>query len=156
MGDLSIYEAAGGRDAMLRVAAAWHDRAIADPVVSHAFDRGTKPDHVERLAAYLVEALGGPADYTGHFGDHADVVRLHSGNGEHEELNVRAIECFAGALHDAGVAANIEIYDAMLSYWSWATWYPMYAYHESPADVPAKLPMPQWDWAQTATFREPQ
>jgi hemoglobin len=43
----------------------------------------------------LVEALGGPASYTSRSGDEF-VVREHSGNGPHDEMNERAIACFDG------------------------------------------------------------
>jgi hemoglobin len=32
----SIYEAAGGEAGLLDLAHAWHERVLADPVVSHA------------------------------------------------------------------------------------------------------------------------
>ena len=54
---------------MLKLAAAWHVRVLADEVVSHAFSHGYDPQHTERLAAYWIEALGGPEDYTRQFGD---------------------------------------------------------------------------------------
>lgn len=147
----SIFDAAGGAAGMTRIAAAWHERAMADPVVAHAFHGRTKPDHVDRLAAYLGEALGGPAAYSGSYGDHAEVVRLHSGNGEHEVMNERAVDCFAGALRDAGIDADPETYQAILDYWMWATWGPMYGFHGSADDVPAGLAMPHWDWQGVAS-----
>ena len=33
----TVYEAAGGAEGMLRLAHAWHERVMADEVVSHAF-----------------------------------------------------------------------------------------------------------------------
>jgi len=41
----------------------------------------------ERLAAYWAEALGGPTTYTDQYGDETSVVRIHSGNGPHEEMD---------------------------------------------------------------------
>jgi hypothetical protein len=38
----------------------------------------------DRLAAYWAEALGGPELFTGRYGDETAVVRMHSGNGEHD------------------------------------------------------------------------
>ena len=73
-----------------------------DEVVGHAFQHGYHPQHHERLAAYWGEALGGPSDYSSTYGDESSVVRLHSGNGEHDEMNRRAIACFDGALDDVG------------------------------------------------------
>ena len=64
----TIYEAAGGRQAFVHLAHAWHARCLAHPVVSHAFSHGFHPQHSERLAAYWAEALGGPPDYTASLG----------------------------------------------------------------------------------------
>jgi hemoglobin len=48
----TIFEAAGGEQAFLDLAHAWHERCLADEVVSHAFSHGYNPQHTERLAAY--------------------------------------------------------------------------------------------------------
>ena len=77
----TVFEAAGGNDGLRRLARAWHKRVMADEVVAHAFSHGFRPDHVERLAAYWAEALGGPTSYTGSCGDETSVVKFHSGNG---------------------------------------------------------------------------
>ena len=90
----SVYEAAGGDAGLLRLASAWHARVMCDEVVAHAFSHGFHPDHTERLAAYWSEALGGPARYSTDYGDETAVVRMHSGNGPHEEMDHRAIACF--------------------------------------------------------------
>ena len=100
-----MYEAAGGSEGLLRLAEAWHARVMADEVVSHAFSHGFHPQHSERLAAYWAEALGGPATYSGTYGDETSVVRIHSGNGPHEEMDRRAIACFDQAMHDVGLDA---------------------------------------------------
>jgi hemoglobin len=87
----SVFEAVGGYEGLLRLAHAWHARVMADEVVSHAFSHGFHPQHSERLAAYWGEALGGPATYSEKCGDETSVVRIHSGNGVHEEMDRRAI-----------------------------------------------------------------
>lgn len=99
----TVYEAMGGHDAVLRLAHAWHERVLADEVVAHAFSHGYRSDHTERLAAYWAEALGGPTTYSEQYGDESTVVRTHSGNGPHEEMDRRAIACFDQALTDAGI-----------------------------------------------------
>ena len=86
----TVFEAAGGADGILRLAAAWHERVMADEVVAHAFSQGFRPDHTERLAAYWAEALGGPASYSGGYGTEASVVRLHSGHGLPESIARRS------------------------------------------------------------------
>ena len=127
-----------------RLAEAWHARVMADEVVSHAFSHGFHPQHTERLAAYWAEALGGPRLYTGVFGDETAVVRMHSGNGPHEEMDRRAIACFDQALVDVGLDERTRT--ALSDYFAWATTDEMAAYHASAEDVPDGLPLPHWTW----------
>ena len=131
---------------MRRLAAAWHDRVMADEVVAHAFSHGFHPQHTERLAAYWAEALGGPATFSEREGDETEVVRMHSGNGPHEEMDQRAIACFDQAMDDVGIAAHGELRQVLHDYFSWATTTTMARYHDSADDVPAGLAIPHWSW----------
>jgi hemoglobin len=142
----TVYEAAGGEEGMLRLASAWHARVIADEVVGHAFSHGFRADHTERLAAYWAEALGGPPTYSTTYGDESFVVRAHSGNGRHEEMDRRAIACFDQALADIGLADRPELTQVLHDYFAWATTTTMDRYPDSAADVPAGLPLPKWSW----------
>ena len=131
---------------MRRLAAAWHERVMADEVVAHAFSHGFHPQHTERLAAYWAEALGGPATFSARDGDETEVVRMHSGNGPHEEMDQRAIACFDQALEDVGIAADDRLRQVLHDYFSWATTTTMSRYHDSADDVPAGLAIPHWSW----------
>ena len=146
----SVFEAAGGIEGLRRLAEAWHLRVLADPVVSHAFGHGFRADHTERLAAYWAEALGGPPDYSDSYGDESFVVRTHSGNGEHNDMNERAISCFDEALNDAGLT-NEPLRSVLHDYFAWATTTSMAQYHESADDVPDGLRIPCWSWGGLAT-----
>ena len=130
----------------MRLAHAWHERALADEVVEHAFSHGFRDDHVERLAAYWAEALGGPPLYSTNYGDETSVVRMHSGNGIHDEMDQRAIACFDQALDDIGLSADDRLRQALHDYFAWATTTTMSRYHESADDVPAGLSIPSWSW----------
>jgi hemoglobin len=142
----TLYDAAGGADAIERLAHAWHTRVIDDEVVGHAFSHGFHPEHTERLAAYWAEALGGPATYSERYGDETTVVRMHSGNGPHEEMDRRAIACFDQALVDAGLAADDRVRRALHDYFAWTTTTSMARYTGSADDVPAGLRIPRWSW----------
>ena len=117
----TIYEVAGGRQAFLDLARAWHARCLADPIVSHAFSHGYHPQHSERLAAYWAEALGGSPEYTESMGSESSVIRIHSGNGEHQEMDERAQVCFAQALDDAGLPDDPGLRATLRAYFRWAT-----------------------------------
>jgi hemoglobin len=142
----TVFEALGGAPRLHRLAAAWHERVMADEVVSHAFSHGFAPDHTQRLAAYWIEALGGPPEYSDRYGDETAVVRMHSGNGPHDEMDQRAIACFAEALGDIGLAEDDPLFAVLHDYFAWATTTTMARYHDSPADVPAGLTLPKWSW----------
>lgn len=129
-----------------QLAAAWHRRVLEDEIVAHAFSHGFHPEHVERLAAYWAEALGGPALYTNSFGDESKVVRMHSGNGVHEEMDRRAIACFDQALEDTGFASDAALRQALHDYFTWTTTHTMARYPESAAAVPDGLTLPRWSW----------
>lgn len=143
----TMFEAAGGYAGILRLAEAWHARVMDDEVVSHAFSHGYRDDHTERLAAYWAEALGGPADYTARYGNETDVVRMHSGNGAHDEMDRRAIACFDEALADAGLDSDPRLRDALHDYFATLTTGVMAQYHESAGDVPDGLTLTRWSWA---------
>jgi hemoglobin len=142
----TVFEAAGEMDGLRRLADAWHRRVIVDDVVAHAFSHGFHPEHVERLAAYWAEALGGPSIYSDCYGDETTVVKIHSGNGEHEEMDRRAIACFDQALVDVGLADDAPLRQVLHDYFAWATNTTMARYHESADDVPIGLKIPHWSW----------
>lgn len=142
----TVYEAAGGAEGMLALADAWHARVLADEVVSHAFSHGFHAAHTERLAAYLGEALGGPPSYSTAYGDETAVVRMHSGNGPHDEMDRRAIACFDAALVDVGIASDDRLRGVLHDYFAWATNTSLAAYHGSKDQVPDGLRIPHWSW----------
>jgi hemoglobin len=142
----TVYEVAGGLDGTRRLAEAWHARVQADEVVGHAFRHGFRPDHTERLAAYWAQALGGPTTYTDSYGDETSVVRIHSGNGPHEEMDRRAIACFDQALTDVGLDADPRVRRTLHDYFAWATTVSMARYQRSADDVPDGLRIPLWSW----------
>jgi hemoglobin len=142
----TVYEAIGGYDKITGLARAWHARVMADDIVSHAFSHGFHAQHTERLAAYWAEALGGPARYSDLYGDETGVVRMHSGNGPHEEMDRRAIACFDSALVDAGLSGDGRLAAVLHDYFAWATTNSMSRYHRSEADVPDGLGIPHWSW----------
>lgn len=142
----TIYQAAGGDVGLLRLAHAWHDRVMQDEVVSHAFSHGFHPEHTERLAAYWAEALGGPTTYSDRYGDETAVVRMHSGNGPHEDMDRQAIIRFDEALVDVGLADDDRVRKVLHDYFTWATNTTMSHYQRSEDDVPEGLPIPHWSW----------
>ena len=70
---------------------------------------------------------------------------MHSGNGPHEEMDRRAIECFDLAMHD------VELVEPALrcvlhEYFAWATTTTMSAYPDGAEGLPSNLTIPKWSW----------
>ena len=74
------------------------------------------------------------------------MVRIHSGNGPHDDMDRRAIACFDEALVDVGLADQGGLRQVLHDYFAWATNSTMSRYHDSAADVPTGLPIPHWSW----------
>lgn len=150
----TVFDAAGGEAGLVALAEAWHQRVMADEVVSHAFSHGFDPDHTRRFAAYWAEALGGPPSYSSAHGDESHVVRLHSGMGPHEEMDSKAIACFDQALADVGLGKEDKITQVLHDYFAWATTHSMSRYPRSADDVPDGMPVPQWSWEGLVSTRQ--
>jgi truncated hemoglobin YjbI len=88
--------------------------------------------------------LTGPSAYSDSYGDETTVVKMHSGNGEHDEMDRRAIACFDQALADVGLADALR--QVLHDYFAWATTTTMSRYHHSADDVPNGLSIPHWSW----------
>jgi hemoglobin len=144
--DISIYDQAGGAPAFDRLAHALHERCVADPVLSHAFDRDDlRPDHIERLARYLGEACGGPATYSQTYGGESAMQEVHAGKDPEEEFFTRFLDCFVAALEDAEFPTSTGIRSAMTSYMDNAL-VRMRQYADHGSVVPTGLPMPHITW----------
>ena len=140
----TVFEAAGGDAGMLALARAWHERCLDDPVMNHPFSHPGHPHHLQRLAAYWGEALGGPTAFTGGLGDETSVLRMHAGNGEHLDMDRRAVRCFDAALTDVGITDD-PLRTVLHGYFAWST-DRMARHPDSPDTVADGEPLPHWSW----------
>jgi hemoglobin len=142
----SLYEYAGGESAFIALAHAHHARCLADPELNHPFSHpGQHPEHVQRLASYWAEVLGGPTTYSDSCGNQSDLLQMHAGNGGMGQLGTRFVACFVAAMDDAGLPADTEFREAMRSYMEWAVG-DFLGYAPVGSVVPRELQMPHWSW----------
>jgi hemoglobin len=142
----TLFDFAGGEPAFLALATAHHGRCLEDPELNHPFSHpGQDPRHVERLAAYWAEVMGGPPSYSWSSGDQSTVLRMHAGHGDMSDLGERFIRCFAAAADDAGLPGDPEFRAALHAYMRWAV-SDVLSYSPKGAVVPAHAAMPRWGW----------
>jgi hemoglobin len=136
----TLFEFAGGEPAFLALAIAHHARCLADPELNHPFSHHDgHPQHLERLAAYWAEVMGGPPTYSASCGDQSSLQRMHAGNGDMTDLGRRFVACFVQAADDPAFRA------ALRAYMEWAV-ADVLVYSPQGAEVPTGLPMPHWSW----------
>jgi hemoglobin len=142
----SLSEFAGGEPAFLALAAAHHARCLQDPELNHPFSHPDQhPQHLERLAAYWAEVMGGTHRYSSSCGDQSGLQHMHAGNGDMSDLGRRFVACFDQAVDDAGLPDDPEFRAALHAYMQWAV-DDVLAYSPVGATVPAGLAMPHWSW----------
>ena len=142
----TLYEYAGGDAAFLALARAHHQRCLDDPELNHPFSHEDQhPQHVERLAAYWAEVMGGPPTYSEQCGDQSSLQHMHSRNGDMSDLGRRFVECFVLAADDAGLPDDAEFRGVLRDYMVWAV-SDVLVYSPVGAEVPSGLPMPHWSW----------
>ena len=73
-------------------------------------------------------------------------MRIHSGNGPHEEMDRRAIACFDRGDATTSAWQRTALRQVLHDYFAWATTTTMARYHESADDVPEGLSIPRWSW----------
>jgi hemoglobin len=151
----SLYEFAGGEPALLRLAAAHHARCLADPELNHPFSHADlDPRHVEHLAAYWAEVMGGPPRYSAECAGQSALLTLHAGHGDMGDLGRRFVACFVAAADDAGLPADPAFRAALRRYMEWAV-DDVLAYSAADAVVPPDLPVPRWSWDGPESARPP-
>ena len=141
----SIFAFAGGEPAFLALAAAHHERCLADPVLNHPFSHPGHPDHVARLASYWAEVFGGPARYSQSCGGHSAMLGIHAGQGAEEDLGQRFVQCFVRAADDAALPDDADFRAALRSYMEWAV-REVLAYSPHDSQVAPGLSVPHWSW----------
>jgi hemoglobin len=141
----TIYEFAGGETAFLALARAHHQRCLDDPALNHPFSHPGHPEHIERLAAYWAEALGGPPRFSELCGGQTAMLEMHAGTGAQDDLGPRFVDCFVNAADDAQLPEDPEFRAALRAYMEWASAEVM-SYSPPGSTVPADVRVPRWGW----------
>jgi hemoglobin len=142
----SMYEFAGGDEAFLAFATAFHARCLADPVLEHPFSHPGNPEHVQRLAEYWAEVFGGPPRFSDAHGGHSAMLEIHARQGADDDLGRRFVDAFVRAADDAGLPDQPEFRDGLRAYIEWAVG-EVLSYSGEDAEVEPELTMPDWGWS---------
>ena len=99
---ISMYEAIGGRPALVAAVDDFYGRLLADPTLGPFFPGGVGARHRAYVVTALGEALGGPERYRG-----PDIAGAHRGLGISNAHFDRAAACLSASLDELGVPGHL-------------------------------------------------
>src|SRR3954453_10783175 len=97
----SLYEHAGGEQALHRLEQRFYASVLRDPLLQPLFGEG-KPSHVEHLTMFTAESFGGPDRFTRELG-FQHLISVHRGLEISEPQRRRFVELYMAALDEAGM-----------------------------------------------------
>jgi hemoglobin len=140
----SLYDWAGGYEAISAFLNVFYDRVEDDELLRRFFPGGVTVDHRKHVTAWWSEVLGGPARYTP-AGGYPRMVAHHLGLEITADQRRRFVTLLSVAADEAGLPDDPEFRAAIVGYAEWAT---RLAMHNSQvgADVVREAPLPRWGW----------
>ncbi|PBB89124.1 globin [Mesorhizobium sp. WSM3864] len=141
----TLFEWAGGSEALNRLTQIFYNRVTLDPIVGPVF-RHMSPDHPAHVAAFIGEVFGGPKTYSERHGGHREMVRHHLGRHLSEEQRRRWINLLADAADEAGLPDDPEFRSALMGYVEWGSRLAKINSNLGETCDPETEPMPSWGW----------
>jgi len=145
----SIFEHAGGRDALRRFIDAFYSSVLVDPQLQPLFGAG-RPEHVDQLTAFDSESFGGPDDFTRTMGGFGHLIAVHRGLQITEPQRRRFVELYLAAADTAGLPDDPPFREALRSHVEFGSRVAMQNSHAETDDQLHPLrEVPLWQWTDS-------
>lgn len=148
----TLYDWAGGGDALRRMIDAFYDRIEGLPLFSDLFPGGVSEEHRDHVSAWWAEVFGGPTRYTDDLGGYENMLDHHRDLGITAEQRAAFVSTMSQAADDAGLPDDPEFRSALLAYLEWGT---RLAFENSqPGAAPVeRAPVPRWGWGVAPPYQ---
>src|SRR3954452_25095376 len=107
----SLYEFAGGEQALHRLEQTFYDSVLRDPLLQPLFGAG-QPQHVDHLTSFPAESFGGPDRFSRELG-FAHLISVHRGLRITEPQRQRFVELYMAALDAAELPRDAAFREAV-------------------------------------------
>jgi hemoglobin len=145
MSQETLFEHAGGLEALHRLEDHFYSSALADPLLQPLFGAG-KPQHVEHLTWFTAESFGGPDRFSRELG-FRHLIDVHRHLKITEEQRQRFVELYMAALDAVGMPADEPFRDAVRSHVEFGTKVAMQNSHATTEDELHPIrQVPIWTW----------
>jgi hemoglobin len=141
----SLYEHAGGEEAIHRLEDVFYGKILTDPVLKSLFGEG-RPTHVDRLTAFTAESFGGPDRFSRELG-FGHLISVHRHLKITEEQRQRFVELYMEALEEASLPDDEPFREAVRSHVEFGSRVAMQNSHaESDDELHPLREVPRWSW----------
>lgn len=147
----TLYEWAGGQQALARMINAFYDRVERDDLLSPLFPGGVSAEHRDHVTAWWCEVFGGPSRYTDELGGYERMLGKHRNLGITPAQRFRFASLMSLAADDAGLPVDPEFRSALVAYLEWGTRLAL-ANSQPGASVAEHAPVPRWGWGEAPPF----
>jgi hemoglobin len=141
----TLYEFAGGEEALHRLEDTFYRSLLEDPLLQPLFGAG-KPEHVDHLTAFTSESFGGPDRFTRELG-FAHLIDVHRHLHITEEHRERFVQLYLAALEASDLPANDALREAVRAHVEFGS---KVAMQNSQAETEDQLhplrQVPRWTW----------
>jgi hemoglobin len=146
----SLYEWAGGGEALERLTELFYERVRADELLEPVF-RGMDAHHPHYVAMWLGEVFGVPPRYTDERGGYPHMLSKHRGLALTEAMRRRWVQLICDAADAAELPSDPEFRSAFVAYIEWGTRLAV-SNSQPGATPPPKAPVPRWGWGEAPPF----
>jgi hemoglobin len=141
----TLYEHAGGEEALHRLEQIFYDSVLRDPLLQPLFGAG-QPQHVDHLTMFTAESFGGPDRFTRELG-FAHLIAVHRGLAITEEQRERFVELYMAALDAAGLPDDEPFRRAVREHVEFGSRVAMQNSNaKTDADLNPLREVPRWTW----------
>ena len=146
----TLYEWAGGAEALERLTERFYEKAKADPLLEPLF-AAMPDDHPHHVAMWLGEVFRGPEAYSAEFGGYTRMMRHHLEKHIRPEQRTRWVALLAATADEVGLPDDPEFRSAFVAYVEWGTRIAK-ANSEPGANPPTDYPAPRWGWGEAPPY----
>jgi len=146
----TLYEWAGGAEALERLTEAFYAEIRRDPLLEPVF-RHMDERHPQHVAVWLGEVFGGPPLYTEERGGYPHMVAKHRDRALTESQRRRWVELMLDAADRVGLPSDPEFRSAFVAYLEWGTRLSL-ANSQPGTEPPQSAPVPRWGWGEAPPY----
>jgi len=141
----TLYEHAGGEEALHRLEELFYSKVLADPVLKTLFTKRI-PSHVDHLTWFTAESFGGPDRFTRELG-FQHVIQVHRNLKITDEQRERFVALYLEALDEAGLPDDEPFREAVGSHLDFGSHVAQQnSWAETDADLHPIRQVPRWEW----------